>query len=75
MTDRQWKEEIDRAVGGAGLPYRVVAAWIERGRFCCADLADQRTGKDRTVRICHETFAMPAERRAEIVRQLQEPGR
>jgi hypothetical protein len=72
VTDREWKQEAETAVAGPGLPFRVVAAWVEAVSFtCCADYADQRTGAQRHVKVSHQQFATPAARRAEVVRQLQ----
>jgi hypothetical protein len=73
MTPKDWKEEVATAVAGLGLPWRVFAAWVERdGATCCAELTDTRSGKERTVRLSRQVFASEADRRAEIVRQLQE---
>jgi hypothetical protein len=73
MTSKDWHQEVETAVGGLGLPWRVFAAWVERdGTLCCAELTDTRSGKERTVRLSREAFATKADRRAEIVRQLQE---
>lgn len=71
MTDREWKQEAETAVSGPGLPFRVVAAWVEASSLtCCADYADQRTGRERHVKVSHQQFNTPAGRRGEIVRQL-----
>jgi hypothetical protein len=71
VTDREWKQEAESAVTGPGLPFRVVAAWVEASSStCCVDYADQRTGRDRHVKVSHRQFNTPAERRSEIGRQL-----
>jgi hypothetical protein len=72
MTPKDWNQEVVSAVGGLGLPWRVSSSWIEPdGAMCCAELTDTRSGKERTVRLSREAFASQADRRAEIVRQLQ----
>ena len=72
MTQKEWQEEVDRAVAGSGLPWRLSAAWLEQNSArCCAEVKDTRSGKERTVRLSHSQFTTTAERRAEIVRQLQ----
>jgi hypothetical protein len=72
VTDKEWKEEVERAVAGAGVLWEVRSAWIERrSDVYAADLVDKRTGTDRTVRLSSPEFPTAAERRAEIVRQLQ----
>jgi hypothetical protein len=72
MTDKEWTEEVDRAVAGAALPCRVHAAWVQHGSVMCyAELVDTRSGKDRTIEVSRKEFATVAARRAEIVRQLQ----
>jgi hypothetical protein len=71
MTDKEWKEEVDRAVAGAGLPCRVAAAWLERrATRYVADLTDTRSGKERTISLSGQEFATVTARRAEIIRQL-----
>lgn len=72
MTDKQWQAEVQRAVDGMGLPWRVHAAWFEQDNtMWCADLTDTRTGKERSVRLARAAFESEQERRAEIVRQLR----
>ena len=72
MTQKDWTEEVERALAGAGLPCRVHAAWIEHGgAMGCAEVTDTRSGKERTIRLSLEEFASVAARRAEITRQLQ----
>lgn len=72
MTDKDWKEEVQSALAGAGLPWLVTAAWVGRGEAGCeAELVDMRTGRERTIRLSHQQFSTEAERRAEIVRQTQ----
>ena len=72
MTDREWKLEAESAVAGPGLPFRVVAAWVEASTLtCCVDYADQRTGRERHVKVSHQQYNTPAERRGEVVRQLK----
>ena len=71
MTNKEWNAEIDSAVAGLGLPWRVFAAWVERDIVCCAELTDTRSGRDRTVKLSRQEFPTEAGRRAEIVRQLQ----
>ncbi|MNC89869.1 hypothetical protein D3C83_58740 [compost metagenome] len=72
MTEKEWTEEMERALAGAGLPCRVRAAWIEhKGPMCYAELTDTRTGKERMIRLSRLEFATLADRRAEIVRQVQ----
>jgi len=71
LTTKAWTEEITRTVAASGLPWRVSAAWVEQKRpLCCADLTDTRTGRDRRVSIERDRFPTPADRRAEITRQL-----
>ena len=71
MTPKEWREEVERALAGSGLPWRVVSAWDEqKGPICCAEVANTSSGKDRTLRLSRTEFATTAERRAEIVRQL-----
>lgn len=72
MTDKEWKEEVERVVAGAGVRWEVRSAWIERrSDVYAADLIDQRSGAERTVRLSSSEFSTAAQRRAEIVRQLQ----
>ena len=73
VTDKSWKEEVERAVAGAGLPWVVRSAWLERhGEICAAEVIDNRSGADRVVRVSAHDFPTATARRAEIVRQL--PG-
>jgi hypothetical protein len=65
-----WSDELATAVGGGGLPWRVVKAWLEHGSTCCAELSDTRNGTECYVTLAHDRFLTPAERRAEITRQL-----
>ena len=75
MIDKHWAEEVERAIAGSGLPWRVHASWIEhRGPMCHAELTDTRSGKDCTIELSREEFASVTARRAEIVRQLQVHG-
>ena len=72
MTDKHWAEEVERAIAGAGLPWRVHASWIENhGSVCYAELTDTRSGKERTIEVSLDVFASVAGRRDEIVRQLR----
>lgn len=72
MTDKEWTEEVERAMAGAGLPWRVHAAWVEqRGPMCYAELTDTRSGRERIVELSRESFTTVAERRNELVRRLQ----
>jgi hypothetical protein len=76
LTEKRWKEEVGRALAGAGLPWNVAAAWIQKDSAeFCADVVDQRSGKDRRIRLSGEQFSTDAARRAEIVRQVQRPDR
>jgi hypothetical protein len=71
VTDREWKQEAESAVAGPGLPFRVIAAWVEAHTSTgCVDYADQRTGRERHVKVSHQQFDTPAGRRTEIGRQL-----
>jgi hypothetical protein len=73
MTDKQWQQEVNSALAGAGLPWRASAAWVEQGGVAlCAELVDTRTGKERAIRLSAVVFGSESERRAEIARQLQE---
>ena len=72
MTNADWKEEVERAVSGAGAPWRVVGAWASQiSETCSADLIDMRSGKERRISLARDQFQTLAARRAEIVRQLQ----
>jgi len=72
MTNAGWKEEVERAVSGAGAPWRVTAAWASQtSGTCSADLVDLRSGKERRISLACDHFTTLAARRAEIVRQLQ----
>jgi hypothetical protein len=72
VTEKDWTEEVARALAGAGLPCRVHAAWIDHGgEMCHAEVTDTRSGKERTIRLSRLEFASVAARRAEITRQLQ----
>ena len=71
MTQKEWTQEVERALSGAGLPWRVASAWVEQvGSALCAELVDMRTGKERSIRLPGLVFRTEAERRGEIVRQL-----
>jgi hypothetical protein len=73
MKPKEWNEEVQSAVAGLGLPWRISATWVERdGTMCCANLTHTTSGKERTVRVSRQTFAAAADRRAEVVRQLQQ---
>ncbi len=75
MTQKEWREEVDRALAGSGLPWRLFSAWVEqKSAMCCADVTNTSSGKDRTVRLLGSEFTTTAARRAEIVRQLQLGG-
>lgn len=71
MTPAAWKEEVQRALSGAGAPWGVRDAWIEvPSGVLCADLSDTRTGKECQIRLtASDRFSTVAARRAEIVRQ------
>ena len=72
VTQKQWAQEVERALSGAGLPWRLTSAWIEQaGSTLCAGLADMRTGSERSIRLPGLVFRTHAERRVEIVRQVQ----
>lgn len=74
MTDRQWKEELERAIAAFAYPWRVRTAWVEQaGSLLGADLVDTRTGNERTIRLAALVFRTDAERRTEIARLLQAP--
>jgi molybdenum-dependent DNA-binding transcriptional regulator ModE len=73
---KAWTEELERAVAGAGLPFRVAFAWVEKGnQVWCAELVDRRTGGDRSIRLDASQFATEMERKNEVVRQLGIPQR
>jgi hypothetical protein len=70
MNDKQWTEEVERTLAGAGLPCRVQSAWIQHGGdMCHAVLTDTRSGKERTIGLSRQEFSTVVARRAEIVRQ------
>ena len=70
MTPAAWKEEVERALSGAGVPWRVRDAWVElSSAVLCAELSDTRTGKECRIRLASARFSTVVERRAEIVRQ------
>jgi hypothetical protein len=72
MTEKEWGEEVERAIAGSGLMWRLSAAWTERSNdLYCADVRSTTSGKDRTIRLACSEFITVAQRRAEIVRQLQ----
>jgi hypothetical protein len=72
LTDKEWKEEVERVVASAGVPWVFRAGWIERrNEMLCAELIDKRSGTERTIRLSSQQFATPPARRVEIVRQLQ----
>ena len=71
MTNKEWTEEVSRAIDGAGLPWRVFAAWVEaKSPTCCAELTDTRSGRDRRISLMCDQFPTAADRRNEIIRQL-----
>lgn len=71
MTEKEWKEEVDRTLAGSGMPWRLFAAWMEQNRItCCAEVTHTSTGKLRTIRLSQTQFPSVAARRAEIARQL-----
>jgi hypothetical protein len=71
VTIKMWSEELETAIGGGGLPWRVIKAWIEaQGSMCCAELADSRNGHECFVSLAQQRFPTSGERRAEITRQL-----
>ena len=71
MKQKEWEQEVATAIAG-GLPWRVLSAWLDQGSHdCCADLVDERTGKQRSVRLSRLTMSTAALRRQEIRRQLQ----
>ena len=70
MNDKQWTEEVERTLAGAGLPCRVHAAWIQQsGEMYYAELTDTRSGKERKIGLSSQEFPTVIARRAEIVRQ------
>ena len=72
MTEKDWKEEVARVVASAGVPWVVKAAWIEkRSEAYVAELVDNRSGKERTIRFSGQQHGTAPERRAEILRLLQ----
>lgn len=74
MTDRQWKEELERVIAAFAYPWRVHGAWVEQGgAVLCADLVDAKLGNERTIRLSARVFRTDAERRTEIARVLQAP--
>ena len=76
MTKKDWTDEVEGVIAAAGLPWRVTTAWVEQhSPMCSADLSDIRNGQQRRVTLARDRFPTPAERRAEIVRQLQLPAR
>ena len=75
-SSKAWTEELERAVAGAGLPFRVAVAWVEKGdHIWCAELVDRRTGADRSIRLDASQFATEMERKNEVIRQLGMPQR
>ncbi len=73
---KAWSEELERVVAGAGLPFRVTFAWIEKGNNAwCAELVDRRTGADRSIRLDAGQFPTEMERKGEVVRLLGMPQR
>jgi hypothetical protein len=70
LSGKAWVEEITRTVAASGLPWRVSSVWVEQSGRYCADLTDVRTGKGVHVSLEAERFSSPADRRAEITRQL-----
>jgi hypothetical protein len=72
VTDKHWAEEVERAITGMALPWRVRASWIEHHHdMCYAELMDTSSGRERPIALSRQEFATVAARRAEIVRQLQ----
>jgi hypothetical protein len=72
VTDKHWAEEVERAIAGMALLWRVRASWIEHQRdMCYAELTDTRSGRERRVELSRQEYATVAARRTEIMRQLQ----
>jgi hypothetical protein len=71
ITDRQWTEEVTRALAAAGLPWQAGSCWCEKNA-CAAEVIHRSTGKTRLVRLLHETFSTAMLRRNELVRLLQD---
>jgi hypothetical protein len=70
MTEKEWRGELDAAVAG-GLPWRVSAAWCQRGTAVCgAELTHTASGQVRGVSLSLTAFASAATRKAEVIRQL-----
>jgi len=71
MTEKEWREEVDRLLAASGMPWRLFAAWVESNRTtCCAEVTHTSTGKLRTIRLSQSQFNTVAARRAEVARQL-----
>ena len=76
MTKKEWTEEVSRAVDGAGLPWRVFTSWVEQNSpLCGAELTDIRSGRERRIGLARDLFPTEADRRNEIIRQLQQAPR
>jgi hypothetical protein len=72
MTDKEWTDEVGRAIAGTALPWRVHASWIEHHRdMCYAELTDLKSGRERRIELSRQEFATVTARRTEVVRQLQ----
>ena len=69
--ERRWTEELSRALGGAGLPWRVSSAWCT-GDAYAAELTNIKSGASRDIQLSTLSFPSPTERRHEILRQLQD---
>jgi hypothetical protein len=71
ITQQQWHEEVERALASAGIPWRLSIAWVEPSNDLCYVSARHTDGTERTLRLSCSEFPTAAERRDEILRQLQ----
>jgi hypothetical protein len=70
VTERQWTDEVTRALAAAGLPWQLGSCWCEKSA-CAAELVHRSTGKTRVITLSLDAFSTAALRKAELVRVLQ----
>ena len=73
MTNKEWEVEVGDVLASERVPWRVFSSWCDQaGSTCLADLTHTGNGKFKTLSVSLDRFATAAQRRAEILRQLQE---
>jgi hypothetical protein len=70
MREEAWRDEVAAAVSPHG--WAVWAAWLAHdGLMCFADLVTVTSATTRRITLSRFAFPTPAERQAEILRQLR----